>query len=135
MYIGLLQCVCQFARSCHRYSRLDLHQTRSNISATRIGWPAAFGDVHKRRRNFFGHFWHPLPHIRILTLIHLTFIYNILQHFFLRHCSIGQAIKRQLRIIRNKFQMRNVFGVEFNLEQSKTLPIILFTITYHRLAK
>ena len=44
LHIGLLQCVCQFASSCHRYSHLDLHQTRSNISATRIGWPAsAFG--------------------------------------------------------------------------------------------
>ena len=30
------------------------------------------GAVHKRRRNFFGLFSYPLPHIGILTLIYLT---------------------------------------------------------------
>ena len=29
-------------------------------------------DIHKRRQNFFGHFWYPLPHVRILTLVYLT---------------------------------------------------------------
>ena len=29
------------------------------------------GAIHNRRRNFCGHFWYPLPHVEILTLIYL----------------------------------------------------------------
>ena len=54
LYIGLLQCVCQFASSCHRYSRLDLHQTRSNTSATRIRWPAALGPLLTKLQSTIG---------------------------------------------------------------------------------
>ena len=30
------------------------------------------GAIHKRRRNCFGRFWYPPPHVGILTLIYLT---------------------------------------------------------------